>query len=133
MGLYSSGVPAWSGGGPGTSGPVAEGMEPVRVQIAAHNVEVTDAVRELVHERAGHLMRFFDGLSTVHVTLGAEKERRLAEFVAHVSHGAPLVSRAEGATLSAAIHEAAEKVETQIRRHKDRIRDHHERQGGVRQ
>ena len=96
----------------------------MRVQIAAHHVEVTGPIRQLVEGRADHLMRFFDGVTTIHVTLRAEKERRAAEFVANVSHGAPIVAKAEAESLSAAIHGAVERMETQLRRYKDRIRDH---------
>jgi len=75
-------------------------------------------------DRAEHLIRIFDGITTIHVTVGVEKERRIAEIVANVSHGAPVVGKAVADTLGAALHEAVEHVETQLRRHKDRIRGH---------
>jgi len=99
----------------------------LRVQVAAHHVHVSESIRELIQDRADHLLRFFDGVSTVDVTLSAEKERRIAEFVVNVSHGAPAVGKAVADGLAVAIHEAAEKVETQLRRHKDRIRGHRDR------
>lgn len=109
-------------------------MQSVRIQIAAHHVKVTDTIRDLIQERSEHLMRFFDGVTTIHVTVAAEKERRVAEFVAHVSHSGDVVSKAEADTLRIAVHDAAEKMETQLRRHKDRIRARRDREaelGGV--
>lgn len=108
-------------------GPRMEGVTGLRVQVAARHVDVSEGIRELIQERADHLLRIFGGVSTIHVTLSAEKERRIVEFVANVSHGAPAVGKAEADDLAVAIHEAAEKVGTQLRRHKDRIRGHRDR------
>jgi putative sigma-54 modulation protein len=105
----------------------------LQIDIAAHHIDVTEPIRELVRERSEHLLRFFDGVSTLHVTLTAEKERRIAEVVANISHGPPVVGKAVAEDdVLAAIHDACEKVETQLRRHKDRIRDHRERHGPAR-
>lgn len=98
------------------------------MQIATHKAHLSDELRDLIHDRAEHLIRIFGGITTVHVTVGVEKERRTAEIVANVSHGAPVVGKAVADTLGAAFHEAVEHVETQLRRHKDRIRDHRGRE-----
>ena len=94
------------------------------MQIAGHSAHISDGFRDLIHDRAEHLIRIFDGITTIHVTVTVEKERRIAEIVANVSHGAPVVGKAVADDLGAAFHEAVEHVETQLRRHKDRIRDH---------
>lgn len=127
MGLYGGGDAAPRGVPREARGPFDEGKQSVRIQIAAHHVELTESLRDLIQERSEHLMRFFDGVSTIHVMVGAEKARRVAEFVAHVSHGADVVAKAEAETLESAVHDAAEKMETQLRRHKDRIRDRRDR------
>lgn len=99
------------------------------IQIAAHHVEVTACLRERISEKATHMRRIFDGITTLHVTVTAEKERRTAELVANVSHGAPVVAKVTAASLDAAIQEVFEKVEAQLRRHKDKIRDHRLHEG----
>jgi len=96
----------------------------LRVEIAAHNAHISGGLRELIHDRAEHLIHIFDGITTIRVTVEVEKERRLAEIVANVSHGTPVVGKGAADTLGAAFREAVEHVETQLRRHKDRIRDH---------
>jgi len=103
----------------------------VPIQIAAHHVELSDLLRRRIRRRAQHMLRVFDGLVTIHVTLSAEKERRVVEFVANVSHGAPIVAKVTAVSLEAAIKEASGKVEAQLRRHKDKIRDHRAREGGA--
>jgi len=123
MGLYETGGPARKGVRPADYGHETEGTVVVRIQIAAHHFHVGDRLREVIEERCDHLMRFFDGVTTIHVTLNTEKERRIAELVANVSHGAPVVAKAIADDMYVAVHEAAEKVEKQLRRHKDKIRD----------
>ncbi len=100
------------------------------VQVFAHHMQLTEATRRRVTEKAEHIRRIFDGVLTVHVTLDAEKERRLVEVVAKVSHGAPVVARVTTQDLGEAVELAFDKVEAQLRKHKDRLRDHRSRERG---
>ncbi|HPD14604.1 MAG TPA: ribosome-associated translation inhibitor RaiA [Planctomycetota bacterium] len=101
------------------------------IQVFAHHMQLPDDLRARVVEKAQHIRRIFDGVVTVHVTLDAEKERRLVEVVANVSHGAPVVARVTTQNLAEAIELAFDKAEAQLRKHKDRIRDHRPREHGV--
>ncbi len=101
------------------------------IQVFAHHVHLSDETRQRVIEKAEHIRRIFDGVLTVHVTLDAEKERRLVEIVASVSHGAPAIARATTQNLTEAIELAFDKVEAQLRKHKDRIRDRRAREHGA--
>ena len=94
------------------------------IRVFAHHMELTDEIRHHVTERAEHIRRIFDGIITVHVTLEAEKERRSVEVVANVSHGSPVVSRATTQSLTEAVDLAFHKIEAQLRKHKDKLRDH---------
>jgi putative sigma-54 modulation protein len=100
----------------------------VPIQVFAHHVDLTEETRRRVTEKAEHIRRIFDGILTVHVTLDAEKERRMVEIVANVSHGAPVVARTTTQNLDEAIELAFDKVEAQLRKHKDRIRDRRTRE-----
>jgi putative sigma-54 modulation protein len=102
----------------------------VPIQIAAHHVELSNLLRRRIRRKAQHMLRVFDGVVTIHVTLSAEKERRVVEFVANVSHGAPVVAKVTADSLEVAIKDAIAKVEAQLRRHKDKVRDHRPREGG---
>ena len=94
------------------------------IRVFAHHMELTEGIRHHVTERAEHIRRIFDGIITVHVTLDAEKERRSVEVVANVSHGSPVVSRVTTQNVTEAIDLAFHKVEAQLRKHKDKLRDH---------
>jgi len=100
------------------------------IQIFAHHIEVTEEIRLLATYKAERLRRIFDGISTIHLTLEAEKERRVAEIVTNVSHGAPIVARSSAADLREAIDLTFDKIEAQLRKHKDKVRDHRAREHG---
>jgi len=103
----------------------------VPIQVFANHMHLGDEARQRVVEKAEHIRRIFDGVLTVHVTLDAEKERRVAEIVANVSHGAPVVARVTTQNLNEAVDLAFDKVEAQLRKHKDRIRDRRPREHGA--
>jgi putative sigma-54 modulation protein len=103
----------------------------VPIQVFAHHMHLSDDTRQRVVEKAEHIRRIFDGILTVHVTLDAEKERRLVEVVTNVSHGAPVVARATTQNLNEAIELAFDKAEAQLRKHKDKIRDRRAREQGA--
>jgi len=96
----------------------------VPIQVFAHHIEIDEETRRRVVEKAQHIRRIFDGVVTIHVNLDAEKERRCAEIVANVSHGAPVIARVTTQNLNEAIDLAFDKTEAQLRKHKDRVRDH---------
>lgn len=97
----------------------------MKIEIAGHNLEITDDIRSYATEKAEGLSHFFNGITSVHVMLMAEKERRIAEVVANISHGAPIIGRVavEGENVYTAINLAADKVEAQLRKHKEKIRE----------
>jgi putative sigma-54 modulation protein len=89
-----------------------------------HHVDITEAVRRHVQDKADHLNHIFNGITNLHVAFDrAQNSFYVAEFVAHVSHAAPVVGKASAEMLDAAIELAAEKVEAQLRKHKEKVRD----------
>lgn len=98
------------------------------IRVFAHHVELSEDMRLHVVEKAEHLRRIFNGMFTVRVTLEAEKERRVAEVTANVSHGAPVVTRVTTQNLLEAVDLAFHKIEAQLRKHKDKLRDHRVRE-----
>lgn len=101
----------------------------MQIELSGHHqVVIADELRQRVQEKAEHLDRIFNGITTLHVAFHVEREQRIAEVVANVSHGAPVVAKVAAATLLDALEGAAEKIEVQLRRHKEKVRDHRVRE-----
>jgi putative sigma-54 modulation protein len=89
-------------------------------------MEVGDALRAHCVEKAERLVRYFDGVNRIEVILdsqvGHEKDKR-AEMIVHVNGTQPFVGSEEHADAFAAVDVLVDKLEEQLRRHKDRLRN----------
>ena len=96
----------------------------MQITITGHHVEVTAALRAYVTEKMQKLERHFDQVSSVNVILNVEKLQHQAE--ATVKAGARTIFAVETAKdMYASIDKLIDKLDRQVRRHKDRITDHH--------
>jgi len=96
----------------------------MQVNLSGHHVEVTPALRSYVERKLGRVLRRFDRLIDVHCVLTVEKLRHRAESTLHV-RGSTICAAAVEEDMYAAIDALADKLEAQVRRHKERVRDHH--------
>jgi putative sigma-54 modulation protein len=96
----------------------------MRVHLSGHHVEITAPLRQYVERKLGRMMRRFDRLIEVHCILTVEKLRHKAEATVHVS-GTRIYADAVDADMYAAVDLLAAKLDRSVRKHKERVRDHH--------
>ncbi len=101
----------------------------MQINLTGHHVEVTPALREYVKSKLQRLERHFDNVINAYVVLSIEKMRQKAEATIHVSRG-QLFADAIDADMYAAIDALADKLDRQIKRHKEKLTDHHRQDGG---
>lgn len=92
--------------------------------ITGHHIDVSPALRERVNNKMGKLERHFDKFTDAHVILTVEKNRHQAEATIHVS-GAKLYASSVEEDMYAAIDSLMDKLSRQIRKHKEKVTDHH--------
>ncbi|GAB6040184.1 ribosome hibernation promoting factor [Endothiovibrio diazotrophicus] len=95
----------------------------MQLNLTGHHVDITDAMRNYVNEKTERLERHFDQMTNVHVVLSVEKLRNKAEATIHVN-GADLFADAEHEDMYAAIDALADKLDRQIKKHKEKLTDH---------
>ena len=95
----------------------------VPVTITGRHIEISDPIRELLTEKLAHACKLLDKISSTHVTISVEKNRHIVEVVIH-SHGATLHAKEETHDMYASIDQAVDKIETQAKRLKEKIKDH---------
>jgi len=96
----------------------------MQINLSGHHVEVTPALRDYVNSKLERLERHFDSVTNVHVVLSVEKQRQRAEATIHVSR-ANLFADAEHEDMYAAIDALTDKLDRQIKKHKEKLTDHH--------
>jgi len=102
----------------------------MQINLTGHHVEITPALRNYVENKCQRMERHFDHVTNMHVVLQIEKQRQKAEATVYVS-GAQLFAEAENDDMYAAIDILVDKLDTQIRKHKSKLKDHHRGDGGV--
>ena len=95
----------------------------MQLNLTGHHVDITDAMRNYVNEKTARLERHFDQMTNVHVILSVEKLRNKAEATIHVN-GADLFADAEHEDMYAAIDALADKLDRQIKKHKEKMTNH---------
>jgi putative sigma-54 modulation protein len=101
----------------------------MQLTISGQHVDITDPLREYVAEKFERIIRHFDHVTNTNVVLRVEKNRHLAEATINGA-GTALHADAEAVDMYAAIDALVGKLDHQVRRHKEKSRDHH-RNGGA--
>lgn len=93
--------------------------------ITGKHVEITEAIRNYAREKCEKLPRFYDQISHMEVVVEAREGGSLAvQFLAHVDRGEVLVAKEEGHDLYGCLDLTAHKMERQLKRQKEKQRDH---------
>lgn len=88
-------------------------------------MEVTDAMRDYAREKVAKLPRLYDGLHSADVTFAKDGGEYELEIVAHGRRKSVFVARHRGKDMHGCVDQCVHKLEGQLRRHKDRVRDRH--------
>lgn len=99
----------------------------MQVNLTGHHVDITPALRTYVDNKLERLERHFDHVTNVHVILTVEKLRHKAEADIHLS-GNHLYADDTKEDMYAAIDGLIDKLDRQIVKHKEKLKDHHARE-----
>lgn len=102
----------------------------MQIDITGHHVDITEPLREYVTNKFDRLERHFDHVTDVHVVLGVEKLRHSAEATMHIS-GGKLFANATEEDMYAAIDGLVDKLDRQVKKHKEKLTDHHRAEGSI--
>ncbi|HKQ61045.1 MAG TPA: ribosome-associated translation inhibitor RaiA [Candidatus Polarisedimenticolaceae bacterium] len=93
----------------------------MKVDITGRHIEVTRALREYTADKLRKLERLLDGPLEAHAVLAIEKHRHMAEIQVKSRH-AVFAATQESLDLYQSIGEAADKLERQALKHKEKVR-----------
>ena len=98
----------------------------MRIEIRGRNVEVTDEIREAVNKRLSRVARQVSELARIEIELMEEKNPSIADSqVAEATlylKGATLRAREASPEMLHSIHELAEDIRRQVKRHREKRR-----------
>ena len=103
----------------------------MQLNLTGHHVEITDPMRDYVQSKLIRIERHFDHVTVVHCILTVDKLRHRAEATVNLA-GGQVFAEAIEENMYAAIDGMVDKLDRQVRKHKEKLTDHHARENGKR-
>jgi putative sigma-54 modulation protein len=94
----------------------------MQISVTFRQLEPTEALKNYVTERLNKFKRYLDGPVEAHVVLGLEKFRHLADVTID-SNGRIIKGREENADMYAAIDLVMDKIDMQLKKLREKMRD----------
>lgn len=95
----------------------------MEIKISTRRGELAQAQRERLEEKAGKLTKF-GRLMAIEIAASHEKGFWSVEFQVGVEHKNDFVATETGPTLEAATDQCLHKIESQLKRYKEKIQNH---------
>jgi putative sigma-54 modulation protein len=96
----------------------------MQVDITGQHIDITDALRDYVNTKMERVERHFDIVGKSHVVLSVEKKRQKAEATLQLK-GNNVFAEAVDENMYAAIDSLTDKLNRQVKKHKEKITNHH--------
>lgn len=101
----------------------------MQLSVTGHHVDVTPALRKYVDSKLARLERHFDNVSDIHCILTVEKLSHKAEATVNLN-GGTIHADAVAQDMYAAVDSLIDKLDRQVKKHKEKLTDHHARESG---
>ncbi len=98
----------------------------MQIKVTGKNLDVGDAMREHIDTRLQQLkQKYFEGTVHAHVTVEKQRAGFRTDCAVHLATGLVLQAEGSGAEAHPSFDQAANHLEKQLRRYKQRLKDHH--------
>ncbi|MCB9897253.1 MAG: ribosome-associated translation inhibitor RaiA [Planctomycetes bacterium] len=97
----------------------------LRIDLTDRHDHHPEAVRTYAREKVEKLSRFFDGLQSIDIVLDKEHDNHSVEVIIAASNHMNFVGRDIDASVMACIDKVVDKLQHQIVKAKERLKDHH--------
>lgn len=101
----------------------------MRIQITGRHVGVTEAMKAYAKEKVEKLTKLYDRLTHVDVVMDVVHGAHVVEMEASGNRQTRLLCKVESPDMYAAVDLAEAKLLAQLRRHKQKLSDHHRGEG----
>lgn len=103
----------------------------MQINLTGHHIEITPAIRDHINDKLTRIERHFENTTDIHLILTVEKLEHKAEATLNV-RGNTMHAHSVESDMYAAIDSLTDKLDRQVRKHKEKITDHHARENNKR-
>ncbi len=98
----------------------------MQINITGHGCDVTAALRRFTEDKFQRLERHHDRITSINVTFNVEKIQQIADCTIHVA-GGEIHASSRSEDLYSSIDGLIDKLDRQLIKHKEKARDHREK------
>jgi putative sigma-54 modulation protein len=99
----------------------------VQIRISARHGHLSEGTQTFIQEKAEKLLRFFDRLTSIEITVDLKDDVKTVEFLVSAEHKHDFVARESNTDILAGVDLVIEKLEGQLRRYKEKVQDRRRR------
>ena len=100
----------------------------MHITVSGKHIDVGDALRTQVEDRLGEAVaKYFDRPVDGAVVFSRDRHEFKCDATVHLSTGLIAKAHGQSAEVYAALEQAVERIEKQLRRYKRRLKDHHQK------
>jgi putative sigma-54 modulation protein len=96
----------------------------VDISVTGRHVDVSDDIRSFAQDKASRLPRFFDRVQSINIVVEKERDQMSVEMIVHAAGAQPFVAKEMGAEVRACIDLLVDKMERQLTKHKEKLKNH---------
>ena len=94
----------------------------MQIKIALKDDSIAEDMKRRAEEKAGRLLKYYDKIQSIRIVLDRNGDTYSCEMIADLERTRDLVAHTTGRHLQAVIDETHERLERQVREHKQRTR-----------
>ncbi len=97
----------------------------LRVDFTDRHEQHPESVKQYAIEKVQKITRFFDGVQRIEIVLDKEHQQHTTEVIVSAAPHLVFVGHATNDSVTASIDSVVHKLERQVKKAKERLRDHH--------
>lgn len=99
----------------------------MQIRISARHGHLSEPTQQYIRDKAEKLLRYFERLTQIEVTVDLKDEMKMVEFLVSAEHKHDFVAREVNGDILAAVDLILDKLERQLSRYKEKIQDRRRR------
>ena len=100
----------------------------MEVKVAVKNGELSDAIENKIRQKMAKLPRYFDRVTGIQVIADMKHAEPKVEAIVSAENTADFFASEKGANVLVAADRVCDKIEQQLRKHKQKLTEHRDRE-----
>ena len=96
----------------------------MQISIIGRHTDLPEELKQYINKKVQKLPRFYNRITSIEVIVDGDSRDSKVELIVKATRHQPLVAHESGNDRYASVDLAVDKMERQLRRHKERLRNH---------